>query len=169
MKHRVLVATIACLGATSAWAQDSGLYVGVGVGQFNVDSGDDYDADDNVLKVFGGYRFNPYFALEVDFIDLGSPEDRGVKTEVNGFAPYAIGTLPLGPVELFARAGLYFYDVDLEVGTASSRDSSSDLVWGVGAGMTFFDHLHVRLEYEFFEIEDTDDANALWLSGAWRF
>ena len=48
-------------------------------------------------------------------------------------------------------------------------DSGEDLVYGVGIGLTFFEHLHARLEYEIIDVSEVDDANAIWLSGAWRF
>jgi hypothetical protein len=32
-----------------------------------------------------------------------------------------------------------------------------------------FDHINARLEYELFDLEDTSNTNAVWLSGAWRF
>jgi hypothetical protein len=35
--------------------------------------------------------------------------------------------------------------------------------------MTFFEHLHGRLEYEKIDSNVVDDADAIWLSGAWRF
>jgi hypothetical protein len=42
-------------------------------------------------------------------------------------------------------------------------------VYGAGFGITLFDHLNARLEYEEFNIKDTKESNAVWLSGAWRF
>jgi hypothetical protein len=36
-------------------------------------------------------------------------------------------------------------------------------------GINFFEHVNVRLEYEQFDIDVVDDAEALWLTGAWRF
>jgi hypothetical protein len=70
-----------------------------GAGRFN----------DTTFKAFAGRRFNPYIGVELDYIDLGNPEDtieeRRVNADVNGFAPYVVGTLPVGPVELFAKVG----------------------------------------------------------------
>ena len=51
----------------------------------------------------------------------------------------------------------------------SERRSDEDLVYGAGFGLVLFDHLNVRLEYEIIDISDVDDANAAWLTGAWRF
>jgi opacity protein-like surface antigen len=177
-------AALFALGITPAFADnEGGFYAGVGAGQFNievddVDTTDEFeeafDGDDTVYKVFAGWRFNPFISVELDYIDLGGPEDTiddiKVKAEIDGFAPYLIGTLPVGPIELFARVGYYFYDVEISgqnIGSVS--DSDEDLVYGAGVGLTLFEHLHARLEYEIIDVSDVDDANAIWLSGAWRF
>ncbi len=193
-----LITTATLLALTGAWTaaqaeNESGFYVGGGVGQFNVqiDDIDDTDEaierlddDDTSWKLFAGYRFNPYISIEAAYIDFGGPSDSfdasgssgDYKVELSGFAPYVVGTLPLGPVELFAKVGYYFYDVDLSVDlddlggdVFQSSDSDEDLLYGAGIGMTFFEHLHARLEYEKIDSSSVDDADAIWLSGAWRF
>jgi opacity protein-like surface antigen len=184
-KRSVATAILLALGAAPAVAADneSGLYLGAGAGRFNVeidnvedvtDTIGSFDADDTTFKAFAGWRFNPYLGVELDYIDLGNPEDvidgRRVSADVNGFAPYLVGTLPIGPVELFAKAGYLFYDVKVDVDDLDIQDDSNeDLVYGAGIGLTMFEHLHARLEYEVIDIGDVDDANALWVSAAWRF
>jgi outer membrane immunogenic protein len=182
MKRSTLAALLLTLVSTAAFAEnDSGFYLGAGAGQFNVETDDisssTFEGDDTVYKVFAGYRFSPYIGIELDYIDLGAPSDTigniNLEAEINGFAPYFIVTLPLGPIEAFGRVGYYFYNVDIK-GSAgaiatSFDDSAEDLVYGAGLGITLFEHLHARLEYEFFDIEDTESANAVWVSGAWRF
>jgi OOP family OmpA-OmpF porin len=188
MKNRsastLAMATLLALGSAPVLAdEDSGWYLGAGVGKFNVevDEAEDitdtvggFDSDDTTMKVFAGWRFNPYVAVELDYLDLGNPEDtidgRRVNADVNGFAPYIVGTLPVGPVELFAKAGYLFYDVQIDVDDLTvSDDNTQDFVYGGGIGITLFDHLNTRLEYEVIDIGAVDDANALWLSAAWRF
>lgn len=196
MNRAIPAATLLALvgGWSAAHAENErGFYVGGGVGQFNVqiddiDDTDDaierLDDDDTSWKLFAGYRFNPYISLEAAYIDFGRASDRfeasgssgDYRVDLSGFAPYVIGTLPLGPVELFAKVGYYFYDVDLSVDlddlggdVFSSKSSDEDLLYGAGVGMTFFEHLHARLEYEKIDSDVLDDADAIWLSGAWRF
>jgi hypothetical protein len=190
----------ACAGSlacSSAFAQgienDEGLYIGGGIGQFNVQIDDldetdeaveTLDNDDNAWKAFVGWRMNPYFALELAYIDFGGPNDRfegegssgDFTVDISGFAPYLIGTIPIGPVELFGKVGYYFYDIDFEVDiddpTFADVDggaSDEDLLYGFGVGMTFFERLNARLEYEKIDSDFVDDADALWLSGQWRF
>ncbi len=198
MKKVSLVAALAAFAATAVQAADvsdnpSGPYVGLGWGQFDLrlDRLDDVgaainsitDSDDNAWKAFVGYRFNPYIAIEADYIDFGRPSDRFTATgnngnyrlDLSGFAPYVVATAPVGPVELFAKLGYYFYDVDARVNFDApgpgidSSHSGSDLVYGAGVGITILDHLHARAEYEIVDIEDASDSSAIWLSAAWRF
>jgi len=196
MKYVLAAATLLALacGASAARAENErGFYAGAGVGQFNVKINDIDDADeaierldddDAAWKIFAGYRFNPYIAVEAAYIDFGRPKSRfrasgssgDFKVSLDGFAPYLIGSLPLGPVELFAKVGYYYYDVKTSIDVDNlggnvfrSSKSDQDFLYGAGVGMTFFDHLHARLEYEKIEADQLDRADALWLSGAWRF
>ncbi|WP_116813111.1 porin family protein [Steroidobacter cummioxidans] len=195
MKRAIMAATLLALGSGAAYAQspenERGFYVGGGVGQFNVeidnpgDLGDtlrSLDDDDTAWQAFVGWRLNPYISLQAAYIDFGRPQDDfssstgnhgRFRAELSGFAPSIIGTLPLGPVELSAKLGYYIYDLkisgdinDLEF---NRKDSGEDLMYGVGVGMTFFDHLHAKLEYEKIDLDEVDDANAFWLTGQWRF
>jgi hypothetical protein len=78
--------------------------------------------------------------------------------------------LPLGPVELFVRGGMMFYDLNVNSNTRNLVDDSGhDPVFGAGIGVTVAKHLNLRAEYERIEINDLDDANAVWLTAAWRF
>lgn len=187
-------------GAADPWGENdnpSGPYVGASVGRFNLhvrhlDAGNTSvtsitASDDNSWKVFGGYRFNPYIAIEGDYIDFGSPNDRFTATgsngnyriDLSGFAPYVVGSVPLGPVELFAKVGYVYYNVDTRVnfdspgpGQNAGIDTShtrSDIAYGGGIGTTLFQHLNIKAEYEVFDIDNAPSSNAVWLTAAWRF
>lgn len=192
MKHGItaVLAVAALAAASGAQAQDneSGFYLGGGVGTFDVeiddfddvdDTIDRYDSDDTAYKVFGGWRMNPYLAFEAAYVNLGSPDDEilpdtDLTVETDGFAPYVVGTLPIGDwFEVFAKAGYYFYSTDVKVttpiGSLSDDDSDSTFTWSAGVGVNVFERVNIRLEYEQFDFDATDDAKALWLTGAYRF
>ena len=95
---------------------------------------------------------------------------------MDGWSPTAIGTLPLGPVEVFAEAGYLFYNVNVTANytapgteTVESSHSRSDFLYGGGLGFTLFNHLNIRGEYQELNLSQYHNSNALWLSGAWRF
>src|SRR5690554_6313785 len=194
MKSGLTAGVVLALFASGAYAQssdnDSGLYLGAGWGSFNVqvDDVDDTDEaiqriddDDNAWKAFVGWRLNPYFAFELNYVDFGEPGDQfegsgssgDYQLDLSGLQPAIYGTFPLGPVELFAKLGYYFYDVDLEVDLDLGddevfRSSTDEEAWsyGAGVGITFLEHLHVKLEYEKIDTDVIDDLDAIWLSGA---
>jgi len=165
-----------------------GFYLGGGVGDFSSavdeinslddvdDVGIDFSDSDNATKLFAGYKFNQFFAVQGDYVDFG--ESSGAVTtsvrgtsDVQGFAPKVVGTLPLGPIELFGSVGMMFYEIDLNLtGGRVIDESGEDLVWSAGLGFDVLDdRLNLRLEYEEIDIERLDEADALWLTAAWKF
>lgn len=186
-----IAAAIAALsfaaGASAQDSDDSGLYLGGGVGEFNVDIDDvddvpetidDYKSDDTAWKALVGWRMNKNVAFEAAYVNLGSPDDTiapdtTLEVETDGFAPYIVGTLPFAAFELFAKAGYLIYDTEARVtsplGSVVVEDSGDEFTWSAGLGLTVFDTFNLRLEYEMFDVQQVDDANALWLTGAIRF
>ncbi len=195
----IAAAVLLALSSGVALAQspenDEGLYVGAAFGQFdvNVDDIDDadnaisrIDDDDNAWKVFVGWRLNPYVSFELNYVDFGensgsthsdaSGSSGDYRLDLAGFQPAIYGTFPIGPVELFAKVGYYFYDVDLsldldDLDSDNFSADTSEEAWsyGFGAGFTLFERLHARLEYEKIDTDLIDDLDAIWLSGSWRF
>lgn len=197
--RKYAIAASAALGLMSVpvMAADSGFYAGAGLGLSSLETdsveivdGERFKFDDSGTgwKIFGGWRMK-YVAFELDYVDLGTLEDRftvdldtttqlTAKTEIGltAWVPYVVGTYPIGMFELSGKVGYAFYDADLDVqvtdGIDTERDSASesdeDFAWGVGAGMTVLDNLHVKVEYETIEVSDAD-VSVWWLTGAWRF
>ena len=164
-----------------------GFYIGGGIGDFSSsvdeinnldqidDAGIDFSDGDNAMKVFAGWNFNRFFAVQADYVDFG--ESSGAVTpsvsgssDVQGLAPSIVGTIPIGPLELFGRVGMMFYEIDMNLtGGRLIDESGEDLVWGVGLGIDVLDRLNLRLEYEEIDIEQLDEADAVWLNAAWKF
>lgn len=196
MKRTIVAAVILAAGTGTALAaspddNQRGFYLGGGVGNFNLEINranqiDNairrLDDDDTAWKVFAGYRFNPYLSLEGAYVDFGRPSDTfdtagdggNFSAHLSGFSPQLIGTLPVGPVELSAKVGVYFVDIDLDADIDSDPEFNSstreeDFMYGVGVGATLFQRLNAKLEYEWIDIGGSDKANSLWATGTWRF
>lgn len=186
--RRLLLTAVLLFVALPVLAQDEdntdGFYLGAGLGDFStdidelddVDDADlDFDSDENARKAFAGWRFNRFIAVQLDFIDFERSVDARdalnvVSTQSDGIAPSVVGTLPLGPIELFARAGILWYDLEIESGnTALVDDSDRDPIFGAGIGVTIAERVNLRAEYEVVEIDQLDDSHAVWLTAAWRF
>lgn len=163
-----------------------GLYLGGGVGDFSSevrdinsandvdDVGIDFSDSSNAMKVFAGWNFNRYFAVQGDYVDFGESSGAVASSvgtnDVQGLAPSIVGTIPIGPIELFGRLGVMFYEIDMNLtGGRLIDDSGSDMVWSAGLGVDIKDRVNLRLEYEEIDIPQLDEADALWLNVAWKF
>jgi opacity protein-like surface antigen len=180
--------------SSSDYVTPSGPYLGGGWGRFNLklDNLDDVGtavnsivhSNDDAWKIDVGYRFSPYLGIEGDYMNFGRPGDTfegtgssgNYQLHMSGFAPFLVGTLPAGPVEIFAKAGYLFYNSDLKVNlnapgqeVLESTHSRSDFIFGGGLGVTLFRHLNFNVEYDAVRVENARSSNVLWLATAWRF
>jgi hypothetical protein len=187
MRAVAVICAASLLTAAPAFAADNdaeGLYLGVGLGDFSTGIDDisdadeaslDFDSDKSAERIFAGWRFNRVVALQLDRVDFEHSRDARnalnvFSTHAEGFAPSVVGTLPLGPIEVFARAGILWYDIDIDRNnTALADNSSRDPVFGAGIGVSLGEHLNLRAEYEVVEIDGLEDPNAVWVTAAWRF
>lgn len=184
-----MVGAMVMVGTDLAHADaNQGAYAGAGVGRYDVHIDDatelgntirGYREADTAYKIFVGWRFMPYLAIEGDYINLGTNRDNvgpgvQVTNKIYGWAPSLVGTLPLGPFELFVKGGEYWYQykrsVDTPVGSSgSSSDTFNHFLYSGGVGFVIADRIPLRLEYEEYHIQQTDRSNALWLTAAYRF
>jgi Outer membrane protein beta-barrel domain len=183
----VPAAALLALSATPSFAdENSGFEFGVGLGDFSHDVDDfdraddidfddlDFDSDSDARRVFAGWRFNRFVALRVDYTDFGRSRAAvnllDFESEAEGLAPTIVGTLPVGPVELFAKGGAIFYDVEV-TGTGGDvvvDESGEDLVYGAGVGVAL-GRVSLRGEFEVTDIDELENAESYWITAAWRF
>ncbi|MEO6975911.1 MAG: outer membrane beta-barrel protein [Gallionella sp.] len=123
-------------------------------------------------KIFGGYQFTPYFALEGGYFDLGKfgYSARTVpagtlngSAKVRGLNLDLVGTLPItDKFSAFARIGVNYADVrDSFSGTGAVRvldpnpsRREANYKFGLGAQYAFTERLAVRVEAERYRIND---------------
>ena len=180
-----LVGTLSFVAAPAFAADDDhdrGFYLGAGLGDFSADYQKPGDVTHEHLhfnrndteRIFAGWRFNPYLSVQLDWSDYGrstaSANQLGLTTKSDALTPAVVGTLPLGPVELFAKIGEAFYNVTANDDRGRLVDSSgNDPVYGVGVGITVIKRLNISAEYERIKMSSYSNADAVWLNAAWRF
>jgi OOP family OmpA-OmpF porin len=166
-----VLASLLLLAPGTAYAEDppTGFYLGAGVGTATLeledaDSAADFSGDDTGLKVVVGYRILKWVAVEAAYEDYGEPEDEvlGVplRGEFDAFSVAAVGLLPLGNFDLFARGGIARWEgslsavgFDIEV-----SEDNTDPLFALGAQYRS-GRLALRLEYAALLLGFDDDAD----------
>jgi len=181
-----IAALAALLGAPAAVAADvdTGLYVGVGVGQsfVNTSVGDveiDFDLDDEDMAWKGlvGYRIGKHLGVELAYRDLGATQstdgDASIETDQTAFDLQAMGMLPVGPFDVFAKFGVASWDADGKWDNGidppeTGSDDGTDMMWGLGAQFRL-GSIGIRLEYEDIDAEGFDDLYTIMAGATFTF
>lgn len=165
-------------------------YLGGSVGSSDFDDGNaipvlitsgDVDGSDNGFKLFGGYQFNPNFAAELAWVDLGTARYGGTfgpftvtggTLDTSGLSVSAVGILPLSPsFDLLGKVGLFAWEARARDTTGGApfegKDDGTDVSVGVGAAFNINRNVSIRLEWERFEAIDGIDL--LSLGAAFKF
>ncbi|HZF17201.1 MAG TPA: outer membrane beta-barrel protein [Steroidobacteraceae bacterium] len=171
------------LAATCASAADNGVYLGAGIAaDATLDGGryfDDLDIKNQPYKLIIGFRPLDIFGVEANYVDFGNARldtnlpDTGVDANGKFYDAFAIGYLPLPFVDLYAKAGLVYWDSDVQLTTIAGpqprvSDSGTDFAYGAGAQVRF-GSFAARLEYERFDVQDADRVDMLTLGVTWTF
>ncbi len=176
-----LLLAITLLATASPAYADSGFYVGGSIGTAtleakDVDSDFDFDKDDFAAKQFVGYNIDAFvldLAVEGGYVDFGSPSETllgsKVGLDVTGWDVFGLAGIELGPIGLFAKAGMISWDAEASVdGVKVASDSGTDPAYGVGVRFSLWS-TEFRAEYEYFDVDTIDHASMLSVGVAWTF
>jgi hypothetical protein len=156
---------------------ESGPYIGGSIGSVTIQAEipDEnftdvfkFDENDFAWKAFGGYSFDlPVIdlAIEGGYVDLGAPSGNllgsQVELDLNGWDVFGLVGLDLGPVGVFVKAGVVSWDAEATIDSiGAGGDSGTDPAYGIGARFNL-GNLEIRGEYEYFDIDSTDDVYML--------
>ena len=171
----ILILIAFAQGAGTAHAK--GFYAGAGIGNtfFSEDfSGVEYsdtkiDENSTAWKIFGGIHGLKFLGIEGGYRDFGKIESlietTTIRYKITGWDIEALGKLQISIVQVFAKAGIMFYDLDTNVAGTSSE---TDFIWGLGAGVAL-GPIGVRLEWESLEAGQIDNLSMLSLGATFGF
>jgi len=90
------------------------------------------------------------------------------ETDLSGVSLSAVGFLPVGPVDLFARVGAVDWSADLSAeGFGRDSEDGTDLTYGVGAQFRVWS-LGIRASTRFSTSDDAD-VDMLSIGVTWTF
>lgn len=201
MKRIILSSAVCLLLSTSIMADENKWYMGANIGQNKADSGIDagtasLDEKDTAWKVYGGYNFSQYFALEMFYADLGEMSLKGnngdtfslggtsysfiannasVVTDAQSFGLNVVGSYPLHKYfEPFAKIGLHRYDIESTVSgsnlsTTSVSDDGTDIIYGLGFKIPVGKKVSFVAEWERFEFNEDRESDFLSMGLIYKF
>ncbi|RTQ99157.1 outer membrane beta-barrel protein [Halomonas nitroreducens] len=159
----LLAAGLALAAGNAQATGDTGPYLGGGIGQMHGDG--DFDDQAEHWKLVGGYNVGwlPFLDLgaELAYVNGGTLDGevggRSATLEVESVQAMGVAGLSVGPLGVYAKAGMADWDAD-QRGRGVSRDrSGTDPVYGLGARVGLLG-LTGRLEVERL---DTDEIGNL--------
>ena len=173
----VLCAAAASVSAFAATPTNDGWYLGTSVGRSEIKTTNDNANDDTSkgtgtgFKLYGGYQFNDYFALEGQYIRLATAKYRSNRPggyqldesdKFSGLAFDAVGILPISDsFSLLGKLGVMQTQIqsDWQYGSesGSAKDSRTTPLIGIGAEYKLTPALALRAEYEYYGKIHSDD------------
>lgn len=178
--RRLTFIFVLALAAGAARADDQLFYLGAGVSSNKISevTAINSDLSSTSWKAYVGVRPINAFAVEADYLDLGSQTvnttdaSGTINTNVHykAFAGYAVGfaPVPLPYLDVFGKIGLARWSSGGNTNAPSGSlfslsDNGTEFAWGVGA-QAHFGSVGGRLEYEAFHIANTNGAGIVSLS-----
>ena len=175
---RFLVIFLACIALPVA-AQETGLYMGAGLGGYTID---DFDIPDPIgfdpsiegtsFGIYGGWQFIPYVGAELALTRLrkeddtatidgeGGPEQLRLELETDVLALTINPTLPIGDAfAVFGKVGWAWYQADAKLKglgfTENENNDDDDATYGLG-GEFRYDRYSIRAEANMLDMSDAD-------------
>jgi opacity protein-like surface antigen len=155
-----------------------GIYVGGAITQTKFDTADfgidDIDDKDHGWKATLGYRFNRSLGIEGSFVYFGESTASSVAVggpflaESRALTAYAVGFVPVGPVDLLGKIGLARIDAQGNVGPLEYDERTNEFAYGVGAQMRL-SRFAIRAEYEKFDTDVIGNLDMLSLGVTYTF
>ena len=162
----IVLSLLILLAATSSPVHaQKALYLGGGIGNSFIgaelkDATDlPYKLDENTFawKVFAGYRLAPFLAVEGGYRDLGEISTTqgavALESKTTGWDVNGLGVFTIAFVDLFGKAGAFFWKTDGKVDALEDNSKGTGFLWGLGAGV-HLGTLGLRLEWENLEVEN---------------
>lgn len=186
--RKLLLALTLTSGTALAHADNGMLYLGAGLSNDNLKdiAATNSNLNSTSWKLWAGVRPISLFAVEADYIDLGSQTVNfmGVDTfshthlRYQAFAGYAVGfaPIPIPFLDVFGKVGLARWKLSGDGSTSgivgpqffSLSDNGTQFAWGVGT-QAHVGNFGARLEYESFSVRNTSGANIVSLSVFFNF
>ncbi|WP_326533726.1 outer membrane beta-barrel protein [Pseudorhodoferax sp.] len=146
----------------SAGAQAADTYVGGAISTPNYSNqingmGGDGGGHDAGVKLYGGYKFTPNFAVEGGYVNLARSKDIDGTVKGQGVYVDGVGSVAVAPqLSVYGSAGV----ADVRFRTPDGDDSSPALKLGLGVQYDLNQTVALRVGYDRYHFTDAFDGKA---------
>jgi OmpA-OmpF porin, OOP family len=158
----LIITLLGAFCSIPAYAQEGGSYLGAALGQSKFKKWCDptlaaCDDQDSAWKLFGGYRFNRYFAIEGSYVDWGevtaaTASGARVAADQHSYGIAAVGSLQVGPqVRVFGKLGLLRTEQQtarITPAPLTLERTETELHYGLGVKYAVAKNWGLRAEWE---------------------
>jgi len=155
-----LVTAPVALAQSNAERDQSGPYVSGSYGGYKSHGGE-FEDENDLLGAAVGYQFNPFFALEAEYIDFGNFGEDDVEGKLKGFGLSAVGRLPLtDSFGVYGKAGAFASAFDVDAFNESETYDEVSPFVGAGVDFRVTPALTAFAEYNRYNVDiDKEDFN----------
>jgi len=155
-----LVTAPVALAQSNAERDQSGPYVSGSYGGYKSHGGE-FEDENDLLGAAVGYQFNPFFALEAEYIDFGNFGEDDVEGKLKGFGLSAVGRLPLtDSFGIYGKAGAFASAFDVDAFNESETYDEVSPFVGAGVDFRVTPALTAFAEYNRYNVDiDKEDFN----------
>ena len=155
-----LVTAPVALAQSNVERDQSGPYVSGSYGGYKSHGGE-FEDENDLLGAAVGYQFNPFFALEAEYIDFGNFGEDDVEGKLKGFGLSAVGRLPLtDSFGIYGKAGAFASAFDVDAFNESETYDEVSPFVGAGVDFRVTPALTAFAEYNRYNVDiDKEDFN----------
>lgn len=138
------------------------IYIGAGAYGTKVDE-DGFSDSDVAPAAFIGWRPIELVGVEAGYYDFGKFEDKGTSADANAVTLAGLLSMELGPVGIYAKAGVADFNFKVSDPSGNYKDDSTDPFGGIGLTVDIMDKLYVYGEVLHFASDTAVDVAGVGL------
>lgn len=137
-----------------------------------IDQAQKIDENSTSWKAFVGFKGQSFVGIEGSYRDLGKIQSeisgQPFSAKTDGWDLEALGHIELSIIDIFAKAGAFFWNTDVSWSNNAGGDSGTSFLWGLGVGVSL-GPVGIRLEWESLEVDSMDNLSMLSLGASLGF
>ena len=157
----ILVTSALTVTSSAVFAADEGFYLGGGLGQSRTtNSTTNVSTTGTSFKLIGGYAFNQNFAVEAEYVDLGTFAGvTGADIKGTAVGASAVGTIPLGEVfSLYGKVGVASVSTTATAQPGwmllvPATQTKSGVSFGIGGAFNVSPNAAIRLSIDSYQFD----------------